>query len=87
MILNDILIELRRIATALETQANISSSPVDMRNKKAETPSMSTSNIEKEQEEEDEKYVEMARERLKESEKEGYFFAEDALEEEVLERL
>lgn len=89
MILNDILIELRGIRIALEAQANISSFPVEMQTKQASIPSMSNSNIEEAQQYEEE--VKYARHKIEKAlanaEESGFFFAEDTISEEELERL
>jgi hypothetical protein len=87
MILNDILHELRRIANALEQQTGTSSFPVEMQTKNPTVPTMSHSNIEEEQEMENYKYREEARKELEIADKSGYFFPEDALDEETLSRL
>lgn len=87
MILNDILFELKRIANALEAQANISNFPLEMQNKKATVPSMSVSNIEEEQEDSNRVITGKIRKKLEEAEESGFFFAEDTISEEELERL
>lgn len=87
MILNDILFELKRIANALEAQSNISSFPVEMQNKKPTIPSMSNSNIEEEQESENRIATAKIRNKLEDAESNGFFFAEDTISEEELEKL
>jgi stalled ribosome rescue protein Dom34 len=87
MILSDILFELKRIANALEAQSNISSFPIEMQSKKASIPSMSNSNIEEQQESENRIATSKIRKQLEEAEDKGFFFAEDTISEEELERL
>lgn len=86
-ILDEILFELKRIANALEKQSNISNFPVEMQTKKASIPSMSSSNIEEEQESENRIATSKIRKQLEEAEDKGFFFAEDVISEEELERL